>query len=73
MGKKSAARNSPQHKNREYSVKYKTAIIAGKQMEAVDKVICFLMDNWKQVDGCKDSKAIQRHLSTLDYLVQEQW
>jgi len=42
-------------------------------MEAVDKVICFLMDNWKQVDGCKDSKAIQRHLSTLDYLVQEQW
>ena len=48
----------------------KPAIITAEQLEAVDKVICFLMDNWKRV---APDPIIERHLAMLDEFVQTQW
>ena len=49
----------------------RSAIISAKQLEAVDKVICFMMDNkivWEQTPA-----DIRKLVDKLDTFVQEQW
>jgi hypothetical protein len=49
----------------------KPAIISPEQQDAVDKVICYVMDNkdiWQRL-----SADLRKHVETLDSLVQEKW
>jgi hypothetical protein len=49
----------------------KPAIISPEQQDAVDKVICYVMDNkdiWQRL-----SADLRKHVKTLDSFVQEQW
>jgi hypothetical protein len=49
----------------------KPAIISPEQQDAVDKVICYVMDNkdiWQRL-----SADLRKHVETLDSFVQEQW
>jgi hypothetical protein len=49
----------------------KAAIISPEQLEAVDKVICFIMDNATAWGAT--SPDLQKALGILDAFVQEQW